>query len=257
MTPQDAFSQLLKDDIAIREVEPGIFSALTDDVANSYDTQGALSFYDSVACHPVYNRLMWGYKIARLHTFCADLLDAGTGWHLDAGCGSLAFTSKAYARTSRPLVLMDLSLTLLKKTRERLADSGTTPENILLIQGDVTDMPFKAAAFGSALSMNMLHVLGNPNAMISEIKRVITPTGNIGFTTLHMSGRWSDRYMKTWENKGELICRSLPQIKALLSRNTCTPPCKRKATWPLPRLPGGKVKTTPPTISAKTDAVMP
>ncbi|QGY38804.1 methyltransferase domain-containing protein [Pseudodesulfovibrio cashew] len=217
MTETASFTGLLHPSIPAREVEPGILTVLPLGSANSYDDHGALAFYDAVACNPIYNRLMWGYRTAGLDRFCEILLSGGEGWFLDAGCGSLAFTAGAYARCSRPVVLADQSLTLLRKARQRLLAEGMTGENIVLLQADVMALPFRDEAFGTVMSMNMLHVLPEPEGMLAEVRRVLGPSGQAGFTTLHLSGRWSDRYLRMWERKGEVVCRTSEEVLAILA----------------------------------------
>jgi SAM-dependent methyltransferase len=206
----EAVKDILTPGIRLDEVEPGIFSVLPPDRAtNSFDKAGALAFYDTVACNPVYNRIMWGYWPSTLHAFCADLLGSAKGWFLDAGCGSLAFTAREYAGTDRPLILADQSLTLLRKAGQRLA--GT---NHLLLQADATALPFRDGVFDTVMSMNILHVLPDLGAPLAEAGRVLSPRGTAGFTTLLATGRWSDGYLRMWAEKGEMFCRDEMQLQA-------------------------------------------
>lgn len=220
MTSGNDFGALLKPGVTLRHAEPGILTILDpDNAANSYDAQGALAFYDSVACNPLYNRLVWGYRISGLHAFCSELLASDTnGWFLDAGCGSLAFTARAYRESERPVVLVDQSLTLLCKAKERLERGSTGNNNIVFLQADVMDLPFHDNSFSTVMSMNMLHVLPNAESMIGEVMRVVSSDGAIGFTTLHRAGRWSDGYMRMWENKKELICRERSELQAMFDQ---------------------------------------
>ncbi|TVM31231.1 class I SAM-dependent methyltransferase [Oceanidesulfovibrio marinus] len=221
MTSCKDFDALLKPGVTLGEAEPGILTALDPDkAANSYDAQGALAFYDSVACNPLYNRLVWGYRVSGLHAFCSELLASDTdGWFLDAGCGSLAFTARAYQESDRPVVLADQSLTLLRKAKERLERGSTGNSNIVFLQADVMDLPFRDSSFSTVMSMNMLHVLPKAETMIGEVMRVAAPGGSIGFTTLHRAGRWSDGYMRMWENKEELVCRDESQLQAMFTQH--------------------------------------
>lgn len=127
---------LIKPHNEVEEVEPGIYSALSaDQRAHEYDDKTGV--YDRVIGHPLYNRIVWKNRLSDYADFCQEALDSRpTGPVLDAGCGSLVFTSAVYAdHTTRPLVLLDRSLGMLHQAKARLVDAnGSLPENITLIQ---------------------------------------------------------------------------------------------------------------------------
>ncbi len=120
---EESLSLLLDDGVQLRKVEPSIFSVFSDDkVGNSYDNAFG-TFYDLVACNPIYNRLIWGYSTAKFSGFTESALNSSNnGTILDVGCGALAFTAKTYANyNKRPVVLLDQSLKLLKMAKLRVA----------------------------------------------------------------------------------------------------------------------------------------
>jgi len=58
---ENSLSKLLTNDVSLRHVEPHIYSVLANNkVGNTYDNKFG-TFYDLVACNPIYNRLIWGY----------------------------------------------------------------------------------------------------------------------------------------------------------------------------------------------------
>lgn len=76
---------------------------------------------------------------------------------LCVGCGSLVLTNQVYSQcTNSPIVLLYRSLGMLVKGNHRLLnDLGDIPDNIIFVQRDVRDLPFKDDSFGTALSFGM------------------------------------------------------------------------------------------------------
>lgn len=97
MTPigENILSQVISKRLNLRLIEPDIYSVFSDiEVSNSYDSPFG-NIYDWVACNPVYNRLIWGYPIAKFASLAHDALTSSKkGNVLDLGCGSLAFTAQ-------------------------------------------------------------------------------------------------------------------------------------------------------------------
>ena len=57
-------SEIISEDITLNLVEPDIYSIYPiGDSPGAYDSIGASTIYDMVACNRFYNRLMWGYSI--------------------------------------------------------------------------------------------------------------------------------------------------------------------------------------------------
>src|SRR5262245_31118026 len=88
--------ELLKEGCNARLVEEGIFSVVSDsNRKHSYDNKAA--FYDWVVGNYFYNRVMWGADPSNYAAFALSALcDGSEGLALDAGCGSLVFSSEAY-----------------------------------------------------------------------------------------------------------------------------------------------------------------
>lgn len=202
------------------EVEPGLFSLYPPgEGANAFDLGGAFSLYDAVACHPLYNRLVWGYRTSEYPARSARMLEhAGPGWILDAGCGSLAFTADLYATLrDRPAVLLDQSLTLLRKARQRLMSlAGRLPDNLLLVHGDALRTGFRAEVFSGVVCLNLLHVLTDLPAFFGELARITRAASPLLFTTLVQAGRLADGYLMHWAKAGELVPRTPEQVRNAL-----------------------------------------
>jgi SAM-dependent methyltransferase len=97
---------------------------------------------------------------------------AGTESALDAGCGTgaLAF---AIAPHVAEVVGVD--------TREEYLEAGraTAPENVRLVEGDVTALPFGYASFDLACCHRVLHHVRRPELAVSELVRVTRPGGRL------------------------------------------------------------------------------
>ncbi len=214
MNAGEQLPKLILNKTDLRLVEPGIYSLDPHgENANAYDRLFG-SVYDLVACNRLYNRIVWGYETAKYHNLCLDALESSTGWVLDAGCGSLAFTARAYvACPVRPVVLLDQSIHLLRMARQRLIKlNGTVPQNMVFVRGDVLHLPFKPSSFDSILSLNLLHVLESPVAALIELRKVLAQRGTLHCTTLVKSDRFADRYLDRLAASKLLVPRHAEQV---------------------------------------------
>lgn len=219
MIDEGRLSELLLDKGVLRIVEPHICSVYSsNEIHNSYDKSFG-SFYDVVACNRFYNRLVWGYWTKAFHSFCLDALGSSTsGWVLDVGCGSLAFSAKAYLRhTARPVIFLDQSIKLLRLARSRIVKlNGRIPQNMVFVHGDVLQLPFKPKNFSTIISLNLLHVIEDIQKVLFRLKNVLTDNGIISFTTLIENNRFADKYLHMWGRAGELFPRNMDQLTSLL-----------------------------------------
>jgi SAM-dependent methyltransferase len=93
-------------------------------------------------------------------------LDAGTG------AGALAL---ALAPLVREVVGVDLVPELLAHARERAAGL----ENVELVEGDVTALPFEDFSFDLVGTLRTLHHLHRPELAVAELARVTRPGGHV------------------------------------------------------------------------------
>ena len=209
-------SEVVSEDVRLHLVEAGIYSVYPPGASpGSYDSIGASTIYDVVACNRFYNWLMWGYSVKEYIVLCENALSTfSEGWVLDLACGSLAFTARTYARYStRPVVFLDQSLKLLRKGKSRLAKlRGSIPENMFFLHADALDLPFKEKAFHSILCLNLLHCLNDIETVLRGIKRVLAANGNSVLTTLVPGNRWSNCYLDMLAGSGALISRSSEEL---------------------------------------------
>ena len=97
------------------------------------------------------------------------ILDVGTG------SGELAVElAKAFPETE--VTGLDLSEPLLEIARQFTARAGLN-DRIYYKKGDAQALPFNADTFDVVVSLNTLHVVDDPVAMLDEIERVLVPNG--------------------------------------------------------------------------------
>lgn len=210
---ESRIAEIIADDVELRLVEPQIYSVYPEgEAAHAYDEN--VAFYDRVIGNRTYNRIMWGYDSLEFIDFTQDALNSREdGWVLDAGCGSLVFTAKAYAEFNmRPVVFLDQSIEMLRAAKARLiALKGEIPVEWALIQGDVLGLPFKSQVFETAISLGVLHVLEQGERMVGELERVLTDVGSLYLTSLVTGRSWGDRYLKYLFNSGGVAGPREPQ----------------------------------------------
>ena len=89
---------------------------------------------------------------------------------------------------------------------------GHVPRNMIFLHADALQLPFAAKTFNTIISFNLLHVLDDLRSILNGIKNVSAVDGHIYFTTLVLGNRLADKYLKIWENAGELVSRSVGQL---------------------------------------------
>lgn len=212
----DFIQSLLLENIALRSVEPSIYSVFpNNESANEYDTQFGF-MYDLVACNPIYNRLIWGYSVKIFRKLAEEALRSALyGNVLDVGCGSLAFTAKVYGRYSdRPVVLADRSLKMLRMAKSRLIkENGKVPENYVFLHSDARRLPFRENTFTTIISENLLHCLDDTCTLLKQLQSIISTSGKGYFTTLVKSNRFADKYLQALADSGKLISRTVADHK--------------------------------------------
>jgi len=203
-----------------RLIEESIYSVLPQAPSrHHYDRRSAV--YDSVVSTRLYNAVMWGTCPRDYADFAREAVRSSAGERfLDAGCGSMLFTAPAYLECTRPIVAFDQSLAMLRRARRRLiALAGSVPAHILLLQADLSDLPFRAGLFRTVLFMNVLHQFEDACDLIPKLRELLAAEGLFYLTSLVSNQRFiGDCYLQTLYATGEFIRpRSKLELKELLS----------------------------------------
>lgn len=219
MNHSEKLKEVLADGCPIRLVEDNIYSALPDAPhKHLYDRRAAA--YDAVVSTWLYNRLMWGTSPLDYTAFAREaVVSHRDGRMLDAGCGSLLFTAQIYLGSGREVIAFDQSLRMLRRARARLIDLvGCVPENIVLLQADLSDLVFQPRRFQTILCMNVLHQFAGALELITKLRALLANGGQLYLTSLVSTGRYiGDRWLSTLYKTGEFVCpRSGVELNQLL-----------------------------------------
>jgi ubiquinone/menaquinone biosynthesis C-methylase UbiE len=190
-----------------------------DTPSQPYD--GRAKLYDRLIGSRLYNRLAWGADPAAYAAFAQEAARWGSGPLLDAGCGTLVSTAQVHAASNRPTLLVDLSTDMLRAARDRLlALTPKPPETLVLLQADITNLPFRNQSFGAILCPGMLHLFEDLEAITRELARVAKANACI-FATSLVAERWiGRRYLALLHRAGEVARpRTAAQLLARLNQD--------------------------------------
>jgi SAM-dependent methyltransferase len=211
--------EVLAENRQANRLEDSIYSVLPRNARHHYDRRSAV--YDSVVGTRLYNSVMWGTSPQEYFSFARQAVcSSGAGRFLDAGCGSMLFTAPAYLEGTRLIVAFDQSLAMLRRARQRLIDlAGAVPKHILLLQADLSDMPFRAACFDTLLFMNVLHQYEDANGLIPRLRELLATNGGLYLTSLVSNRRCiGDYYLKALYATGEFVLpRSKTELREILN----------------------------------------
>ncbi len=221
MNAADEFTKILTDNQAVKLVEDDIYSVLADPaIEHHYDRRAAV--YDFLVGTRFYGWVAWGSYPIDYSLFARESFTSGaSGRFLDVGCGSLIFTAASYLESDRTIVAFDESLAMLRRARKRLLKlAGAVPERVVLLQGDLADLPFRPNSFGSVLCMNVLHHVEDAGTLIANLKTLLTDEGHLYLTSLVYNKRFiGDRYLNALHAAGEFVQpRSSLELRKLLEQ---------------------------------------
>jgi ubiquinone/menaquinone biosynthesis C-methylase UbiE len=219
MDALNALKEVLAENRAVRLIEHGIYSVLPDAASkHRYDRRATV--YDLVVSTRLYNSVMWGSSPLDYLAFGRQAVASSQeGRVLDAACGSMLFTAPIYLECQRTIIAFDQSLAMLRRARKRLINlSGSLPEHVLLLQANLSDLPFRPAGFHTVLCMNVLHHVENATALIPSLKRMLVDGGHLYLTSLVSNNRFiGDCYLNALYATGEFVRpRSNPELKEIL-----------------------------------------
>ena len=199
-------ADVMQDGRTLHELDERLFSVLPEGTAgHPYDNRARA--YDRMIGSRLYNRVTWGSSPAEYRRFARRAVDSARGgWFLDAGCGTLLLTADAYlAAPARPIVVLDQSLGMLHRARDRVRGTGRRlPPHIVFVQGDLLDLPFRPGSFRTVMSMGMLHLFADAGPLAASLESLLLPDGGLYLTSLVESGRIGDRYLRFLHGRGEV-----------------------------------------------------
>ena len=124
-------------------------------------------FYDT----SIKNNLIQKYWHGRRFEEVAKLASKVNGRLLDVGCDGGTLTEKVASRATPDRVVgIDISA-------RSLAYTITKRSQFDLVIGDAEELPFQDATFEAIFCSEVMEHLENPQEMLSEVKRCLTPTG--------------------------------------------------------------------------------
>ena len=203
MDPRNELKDVLEQNRAVRVVDDDIYSVLADStLEHDYDRKARI--YDFVLGLRLYHAVMWGCSRLEHISFARESISSGSnGRFLDAGCGSLMFTAESYLESNRPIVAFDESLAMLRLARQRLIRlAGSIPDRIMLLQGDLTDLPFRADSFQGVLCLNVVHHVADLAALIANLRRVMIAKAQLHLSALVYNRFIGDRYLNLLHASG-------------------------------------------------------
>jgi ubiquinone/menaquinone biosynthesis C-methylase UbiE len=222
MDALNELKEVLAENRNVTLVEDGVYSVLSDaSREHHYDRRATV--YDLVVSTRLYNSVMWGSSPIDYVTFARQAVASRTdGTLLDAACGSMLFTAPVYLECNRKIIAFDQSLPMLRRARKRLRDlSRSVPEHILLLQADLSDLPFRFHSFYTILCMNVLHHFDHAADLLSNLKKLLSNDGHLYLTSLVSNNRFiGDRYLDSLYAMGELVRpRSNLELREMLDRS--------------------------------------
>jgi ubiquinone/menaquinone biosynthesis C-methylase UbiE len=126
---------------------------------------------------------------------------------LDAACGSLVFTAHTSLKSDRPVIACDQSLDILRRACRRLRGlGGAAPSQVVLLQADVSDLPFRQNSFQTVLCMNVLHHVADGASLIYNLHALLASDGQLHLTSLVKNNRFvGDGYLNLLHKQGWIV----------------------------------------------------
>ena len=158
---------------------PGVasaFHAIMRAMRTDKDQTGKL-LKEYTALAPVYDQRWSDYLNASLGMTLEKVMDLQAERVLDVACGTGLFLELIAQRSdSSELVGVDRVPAMLDIARQKLGQRAT------FLECEASHLPFDDAAFSLVTSSNALHYFPDIDAALAEIRRVISPHGNLVLT---------------------------------------------------------------------------
>lgn len=146
------------------------------------------------------------------------LLGSARGRVLELGAGT-GLNLAHYPDAVEELVLSEPDPAMRRRLERRVARSG---RDATIVAARAEELPFEDGAFDTVVSTLVLCTVGDPDAAVREIRRVLAPGGRLLFVE-HVRAaspglaRWQDRLAAPWARFAQGCHCNLP-TEALLAR---------------------------------------
>jgi len=119
-------------------------------------------------------------------------IGVGTGFSLKEIASSVGEVGKAYG--------IDITPQMLQLTKERLGKAGLMGR-AKLDEGDARQLPYEDAKFDAIYMASTLELFDTPDIprVLSEIKRVLKPTGRLGIASLSRESKENSLFLRFYE----------------------------------------------------------
>jgi ubiquinone/menaquinone biosynthesis C-methylase UbiE len=97
-------------------------------------------------------------------------------------CGGAGHLSRRLSDRARRFVVIDLTREVMDAGRRGAEDEGV--ENVEFVEADAAAMPFDDGSFDVAVSRFAFHHLQDPDAVASEMRRVVRPGGHVAIVDM-------------------------------------------------------------------------
>ena len=142
---------------------------------DSHQEEKLLREYTALAA--TYDQRWSAYLDASLSMTLETVAESPAERILDVACGTGLLLQSLAERPDRPeLFGVDRVPAMLETARHRLGQRAT------LLEGTAETLPFEDAAFQLVISTNALHYFEDADAALNDIRRVMSPSGNLVIT---------------------------------------------------------------------------
>lgn len=124
----------------------------------------------------------------------SQLTNPAENWCIELGCGTGGFLEAAIPRL-KFVVGVDISLTWLVVTKKRLEEKGLTGT---IVCACIESLPFEADQFDFAVAFDVIEHVTDPQVMVEEVHRVISPGGKMFCTTPNRYSLSAEPHVGIW-----------------------------------------------------------
>ena len=100
----------------------------------------------------------------------------------DIGCGTGILSLMAIANGAKKISCVDMSMSMLKKCREKIAAAGYSEDLVSFHEGDAENLPFDDNTYDIVILNMVLGLIPNQQTTIAELTRILRPGGTIALT---------------------------------------------------------------------------